>query len=136
MSKYKIIETKFRDRETLRAALTELGIPFEEHATAAVLHGYQGDVRQERAHFIVRRQHVGVASNDFGLEWDPVTKSYRAHISAYDEQMDYGPALLNRIKQRYAVRETIKLAAAKGLSVVEQKDEHGVIRLKLAGYRR
>lgn len=136
MSKYKIIQTQFRDRETLRAALADLGIPFEEHTAGAALYGYIGDERPERAHFIVRRQHISSSSNDLGIAWDAASKSYRAIVSEYDERQGYGPALLNRIKQRYAVRETIKLAQAKGMSIVEQRDEHGVIRLKLAGYRR
>jgi len=136
MSKYKIIQTEFRDRQALAEALIDVGVPFEEHVGGAALYGYQGDERPERANFIVRRQHVGLSSNDFGLEWDAATKSYRAHISAYDQQQGYGPRLLNRIKQRYAVRHTIALARAKGMTITEQKDDHGVIRLKLAGYRR
>lgn len=136
MSKYKIIETQFRDATALAGALTDLGIPFEQHATPAALYGYHGDERPERANFIVRRQHISSASNDLGLAWDAATKSYRAIVSEYDERQGYGANLLNRIKQRYAVRETIQLAQAKGMSVVEQKDEHGVIRLKLAGYRK
>lgn len=136
MSKYKRIETQIRNTEALRAALADLGIPFEYHDQPKPLIGYEGRERPERANLIVRRQHVGQASNDFGLEWDAASKTYRAHISEYDERQGYGPQLLNRIKQRYAVRQAINLAKARGLAVVEQKDEHGVIRLKLAGYRR
>jgi hypothetical protein len=38
----------------------------EVHDEAVPLYGYQGDVRAQTAHIVIRRQHVGTAANGDG----------------------------------------------------------------------
>jgi len=74
------------------------------------LHGFQGDTRPDKANVIIRREHVGSASNDIGfiLREDG---SYEAIISDYDSSR-YNSNWLNKLQQRYSlhvVEETAQL---------------------------
>lgn len=133
MSKYKRIVTQFKTPESLRLALMDLGRPYEIHQKPQHLMGYRGDTRPETAHVIIRRQHVGSKANDFGLlrNADGV---YEAIISEYDQSRG-GARILQTLKQRYAVHESIRLAKTRGLTLVEETAANGVVRLKLRGYR-
>ena len=74
MSHFVECQTKFRDPEALVAALIECGFQedqIEVHAEAVPLYGYQGDVRPQKAHVVVRREHVGTAANDVGWQRVP-----------------------------------------------------------------
>ena len=68
MSKYLCYsEIVFKDRQLLLAALADLGYTDVEEGEALGLYGYQGDRRTETAELIVRRHHIGSASNDLGF---------------------------------------------------------------------
>src|SRR4051794_17804534 len=70
MSKYNTFdEVRLKDRDCLVAALGELGYGPEMIEEGAGLHlfGYAGDRRPETAELVVRRRHVGGASNDLGF---------------------------------------------------------------------
>jgi hypothetical protein len=68
MSHFTRVRTTLRDPEVLAAALREAGYPQAEvHDEPQVLYGYHGDARPERAEVIIRRQHIGQASNDIGF---------------------------------------------------------------------
>lgn len=69
MSHYVECKTEFRDVQALAAALKACG--FEAHQSelyqdAVPLYGYQGDLRPQKAHVVIRREHVGTAANDAG----------------------------------------------------------------------
>ena len=86
MSEYGSIQTKFKDRQCLVEALMEMGWTKEEievHDEAQHLYGYQGDKRSQKANIIIRRKHVGSASNDLGFEKQK-DGTYKAVISEYD----------------------------------------------------
>src|SRR5210317_670333 len=80
MSHFVECRTEFRDPQALIAALIECGFAadqIEVHAEAVPLYGYQGDTREQRAHVVIRRQHVGSGANDVGWQRQP-DGTYRA----------------------------------------------------------
>ena len=101
MSHYTQIELEFTDGESLKRALEQIGFlgNVECYATPQNLYGYHGDIRQQKAHIIIRRVHVGHASNDIGFERLPNGK-YVAHISEYDVKK-YGKEWIGKLKQFY-----------------------------------
>ena len=101
MSAFVSLPTPMTDRACLLAALADLGFgssKVEVHDQAQALHGYEGDAREQQAHIIIRRQHVGSASNDLGFEATPV--GYRAHISDFDSAQ-FSRAWLAQLRDRY-----------------------------------
>ena len=71
MSHYVECTPGFKDQQSLIEALVAAGFErshIEVHAETAALFGYQGDERPQRAHIVIRRQHVGQAANDVGGE--------------------------------------------------------------------
>lgn len=131
MSKYKVISTTLKDEAALRAAMEDLKLPFEFLKAPAALYGYKGDVRPEKAHVIIRRHHVGQASNDFGLVKN-ADGTYQAIMSEYDISAGYGPSLLTRITKRYARHAAVSMAKSKGYSVESESEESdGTVKLRL-----
>jgi hypothetical protein len=84
MSEYLTMKLDIEDKEDIVAALEKIGIPFETHDTAVNLHGYQGDTRKQTAEIVIRRQHIGGASNDLGFKWNGETKKWEMIVSDYD----------------------------------------------------
>ena len=86
MSHYVECIPGFKDQQALIEALVAVGFErshIEVHAETAALYGYQGDERPQRAHIVIRREHVGTAANDVGWERMP-DGTFRAWISEYD----------------------------------------------------
>jgi len=83
MSKYSETSTTVRNQSYLVAALSELGYKAEIYADGAVLVGYEGRERPERAHVIIRRAQIGPASNDIGFVRKP-DGAFGAVLSEYD----------------------------------------------------
>jgi hypothetical protein len=129
--------TEFRDRAALVAALMECG--FEEykieiHEKAVSLYGYQGDVRPQKAHIVIRRQHVGTGANDVGWE-KHANGTYRAWISEYDGRHRFNAEMQNRIKQEYAYQVIYREQRGRGRSVERQRLPSGEIEVTIGGYR-
>lgn len=105
MSHYSEVQIELTDEGCLVAALDRLGFEgkVEVHQTPQALFGYQGDVRAQKAHLIIRREHVGPAANDLGFEKQPDGK-YRVWVSEYDAKYNgYNEAWLGKLKQAYGV---------------------------------
>ena len=137
MSHFVECQTEFRDPQALIAALIECGFEesqIEVYAEAVPLYGYQGDVRPQEAHIVIRRQHVGTAANDVGWEKQP-DGTYRAWISEYDGRHRFNPAMQDRIKQEYAYQVIARQQRARGRSVERQRLPSGEIEVTIAGYR-
>lgn len=86
MSAYQERETGFCYKDALVKALVKMGFDKKEievHEKAQNLFGYRGDVREQKAHIIIRRKNIGRMSNDIGFE--KVGNNYVARISEYDE---------------------------------------------------
>ena len=101
MSKYLSFEDQaYRDRRLLLAALGALGYAAIEEGDALPLYGYQGDRRRETAEIVVRRQHVGSASNDLGFA--RTAAGYVPIISEFDQQTLHGGQFLVRLRTAYS----------------------------------
>jgi hypothetical protein len=113
------------------AALERLGFQgkLEVHQEARSLYGYRGDRREQQAHLIIRRQHVGLAANDIGFQRQS-NGTYRAWVSEFDQRQNgYGDAWLGKLKQAYGVEKARAEAKKRGYRVTEQKLDDGWVRL-------
>ena len=137
MSHFVECRTEFRDPQALVAALVECGFQesqIEVHAEAVPLYGYQGDARPQRAHIVIRRQHVGPAANDVGWERQP-DGTYRAWISEYDGRHRFSEQMQNKIKQEYVCGLINRQARALGRTVTRERLPSGEIEVTIGGYR-
>ena len=101
MSKYLTFpDVTFKDRRLLLAALTDIGFPIVEEGKALPLYGYQGDRRPETAEIVLRRQHVGRASNDLGFARTP--DGYVPIVSEFDRRTLLGGEFLVRLRTAYS----------------------------------
>lgn len=110
MSAYITLATPMTDQECLLEALEELGFgndKVEVHPEGTALVGYEGRRRQQQAHVVIRRQHVGSASNDIGFEH--TSTGFRAHVSGYDHPR-FGGGWLSRLASSYQEHHRAKLA--------------------------
>jgi hypothetical protein len=137
MSHYVECKPGFKDREALIEALVAVGFDrsqIEVHQEMVVLYGYRGDERPQRAHVVIRREHVGPAANDVGWERMP-DGTYRAWISEYDGRHRFNPEMQNRIKQEYAYHAVARQQRGLGRSVQRRELENGEIEMVIGGYR-
>ena len=103
MSKYLVFQDYvLKDRRLLLAALADLGYTEVEEGEALPLYGYQGDRRPETAELIVRRRHLGSASNDLGFARTPA--GYVPIVSEYDQRVLHGGQLLVKLRTAYSER--------------------------------
>ena len=101
MSKYLAFqEYALKDRRLLLAALADLGYPEVEEGEALPLYGYEGDRRPETAEIVVRRKHLGSASNDLGFARTPA--GYVPIVSEYDLRVLHGGQLLVKLRTAYS----------------------------------
>jgi hypothetical protein len=84
MSHFTSIRTQIKNREALVQALNDIGFKnLEIHEIPQNLYGYQGDIRQQSAEVIIRRQYIGTSSNDIGFK-KQADGQFEAVISEYD----------------------------------------------------
>lgn len=121
MSHFTRVKTQFKSGENLVRALKAMGFKqVEQHASPKGLYGYQGDLRSDTAHIIVRRKYVGSASNDLGfIRREDGT--YEAIISAYDRQTGKDERWMTRLRREYGRSTVMEYAKRKGYDVVESK---------------
>lgn len=137
MSHYVECRTEFRDADALVAALADIGFAadqIEVHAEPVAMYGYQGDVRPQRAHVVIRRQHVGTGANDVGWERQP-DGTYRGWISEYDGRNRFNLNTQNRLKQEYVFQVIARQQRARGRSVERTRLPGGELEVVVAGYR-
>lgn len=136
MSKYRKMATTYTSRAHLRAALVASGVPFEETlpGTAELsLIGYHGDVRPETAAFVVRRAHIGTASNDLGWTWDNQDKVYREVVSNFDSSFQPCTDIRDTVRKEYAYSATVAAARAQGYQTRRVDAHDGTIQIKVTG---
>jgi hypothetical protein len=137
MSSYCNVQTEFKNQSALIAALMETGNwtknQIEVHTDPKNLIGYQGDVRADKAHIIIRREFVGSASNDLGFV-KTENGNYTAIISSYDSSR-YNKAWLNNLKGNYAYHTIKEQQEARGRIVSREKLAGNKQRLHIKGYR-
>jgi len=140
MSKYKVINTQFKNARSILNALEDLEIQPDvaEDVYQLTLHlfGYQGDLRAEKASIAVRRADVnkwsGGWSNDIGFAWNEEQQVFDAIVSEYDERNAGCTRLMNKIRQRYAYHEISEKAAERGYTIAAEQEVDGVIHLSFA----
>ena len=85
MSRYNTVATEFKDEECLVQALHDVGYAdVEVHAMPTNLYGYHADMRQQKAHIIVRRKHISQSANDLGFLRN-TDGSYSQIVSDFDQ---------------------------------------------------
>jgi hypothetical protein len=129
MSHFTSIATKIVSAKHLVLALNDLGFQtVEVHANPEPLIGYRGDTRAQKAHVIIRRQYIGLISNDIGFAQN-AQGTFDAVISDYDRNT-YDHAWLQKLTQRYAYKVSRDMLDQQRFSLVEEKAEKdGTIRL-------
>jgi len=108
MSAYVTLLTPMTDRECLLHALADVGFgegKVEVHQEAVGLTGYEGLERAQRAHVVIRKQHVGGSSNDLGFLGTPT--GHLLIVSDYDRRT-YGQPWMQRLEARYVHHARIK----------------------------
>lgn len=122
MSHYTRVRTALKDPDILVRALADVGFGnVERHAEAQALIGYQGDKRPQTAEIIVRRKHIGQASNDIGFARRG-DGTFEAIIGDFDRRQ-YGRPWLDRLAHAYGRRATLRFAAEHGYAVEEQVEQ-------------
>jgi hypothetical protein len=142
MSAYKEIRTEFRNLDSLKKALNDVGYGVMEVSAKAKentldLMGYnhraygQAVIRFDRSAYN--------AFEDTGFVWDQEAGVYRAVVSTHDSDythdgkryQNFGEVTLKKVQQRYAYHEVKRQAAVKGYTVREVAGSDGTIRLQL-----
>ena len=131
MSAYREQTTTINDKDCLIKALKDKGYDtVEDHVEATNLIGYHGDKRQDKANIIVRRNYIGMASNDIGFRKTD-NGTYEAIISDYDRGR-HNAKWLEELHNHYAKHKVQKLARQQGLtpvsSSVDEKTGEGTIK--------
>ena len=147
MSHFVECQTEFKDPEALVAALIECGFAAEQievYEQAVALYGYQGDVRPQQAHVVIRRQHIATGANDVGWERQD-DGTYKAWISEYDSGVGqykaratsarFNQKMQNKIKQEYAYQVIERQQRTLGRTVERQRLSNGEIEVTIGGYR-
>jgi len=136
MSSYCNVETEFRNEVALINALMETGNwrqdQIEYHGQATGLYGYHGDLRNDKANIVIRRQHVGSASNDIGFIKSE-NGTFTAVISQYDGRI-YNQSWLNKLKGNYAFQCIKEQQQARGRIVTRERIGNKQ-RIHVKGYR-
>lgn len=137
MSMFCSIKTQFKNRAALVAALMETSDwtknQIELHDEPEHLFGVEGKTRQEKAHVIIRRQHVGALSNDIGFR-KAESGEYEAIISEYDRSR-YNDQWLATLKGNYAFHVIEQQHRMRGRTVSRERLKDGRQRITVAGYR-
>lgn len=144
MSKYKEIQTEFRDGAMLLKALSDLGLKFEAAANLrsneTVLKtdwASRGETDHMAAVVVSRAtlREAGVYSyGGLGFAWNG--ESYDLIQDSHNEGDVKTGELLGRLRQRYAYHVIQTQAHARGLTVRESRSVNGDIELVLVGYNR
>lgn len=132
MSHFTSIKTQIKNLEALVQALADIGFKnVETHETAQHLYGYQGDIRQQTAEVIIRRQHIGASSNDIGFKKQE-DGQFKAIISEYDRGK-YNQQWMDKLMQRYGYHALKASAQEQGFSIEEDEVmEDGTVRVVVA----
>jgi hypothetical protein len=129
MSKYLQFEAEtYADRRLLLAALADLGYGTVEQGEALPLYGYEGDRRAETAELVVRRQHLGRASNDLGFR--RTSGGFVPVISEYDRRALLGGQLLVRLRTAYSER-AVEAVTQRLRGTTRRTVEGGVVTIRV-----
>ena len=121
MSHFSKIKTKFRNLETMKNALTDLGVAWKGGSHS--LRGYQG---------ITHTAEVAIEQDngyDIGFKWNGKEYELVADLQYWAQNLSV-EGFLRQVTQRYAYRTVVEESAKAGFQVSEQKqNQDGSIRL-------
>jgi hypothetical protein len=121
MSHFSQIKTQIRNLESLKDALTALGIDWQP-ATQEV-RGYRGQTHTAE---IAIQQENGY---DIGFRWNGTEYELVADLQYWQQDLSVD-GFLRQVTQRYAYQTVVKETALAGFQVTEQqKNQDGSIRL-------
>ena len=121
MSHFSQIKTQIRNRASLQAALTELGIDWKAGPTK--VRGYRGQTRNAE---VTIEQDNGY---DLGFSWNGHEYELVADLQYWNQPLTVN-GFLQRVTQRYAYHTIVQETARQGFQVAEQQhNEDGSIRL-------
>lgn len=130
MSKYLTFnDVVFKDVALLIAALGELGYTQVEQGESLALYGYLGDERKERAQLVIRRKHIGSASNDLGFM--RTAEGYIPIISEYDQTTMRSGKFIPVLRTAYNQRAIEKIAHRLRGTTRQVSNTGGVIKIKV-----
>jgi len=118
----------FKDRGLLMAALADLGYTQVEDGQDLPLYGYRGDRRPETAGLVVRRAHIGSASNDLGFVRS--ADGYFPIISDFDQRTLLEGRFLPRLRVAYA-EQVVETVRKRLRASVRRTVEGNVVKLKV-----
>lgn len=143
MSHYTEVEVEF-DGDHIEEMIASLEEIFgkghvEYHKDGVPLMGYQGDDRSKLkpgngnyappCEVVIRRKHVGGASNDVGFKLQQNGK-FKGYISDYDSGYHFGKEKQNKVASSYALSVGEKMLRAKGYGQIERiKMDDGSVKL-------
>jgi hypothetical protein len=129
VSKYLLFDDIiFTNRDLLVAALTDLGYPDVEEGDALPLYGYQGDRRPETAALVVRRRHLGEASNDLGFT--RTADGYIPIVSDYDQHALHGGQFLVKLRTTYS-EHVVEAVRQRLRGSVRRTVDGGLVRIQV-----
>lgn len=138
MSRFCVVKTQFKDKTALVVALMETGKwsteQIEVHTEPQSLVGWKDDKRTEKAHIIIRKQHVGDMSNDIGFA-KTEEETYEAIISEYDSTK-YGKKWIAQLKANYSFHKLKQDQEEMGRTVTRERcPGTNRQRVEITGYR-
>jgi hypothetical protein len=129
MSKYlQYNDIVFKDRRLLVAALADLGYSEVEEGTDLALFGYRGDQRPETAEIVVRRKHLGSASNDLGFI--RTAGGYVPIVSEYDQRTLHNGHFLVNLRAAYSER-VVEEVKRRLRGTAQRQVEGGVVKIRV-----
>ena len=121
MSHFSSIKTKIRNKESLKAALKDLGVDWKNGP--AIVRGYQGKTHQ--ADLVVEQSN----DYDFGFSWNGSEYDLVADLQYWQQPLTV-EGFLRQVTQRYAYHTVVNETANQGFTITEQeKNQDGSIRL-------
>ena len=121
------VQTQYRDLPALVAALeAQFGKGnVEQHVQPVSVAGWMGTKNESVGHIVVRQSAAGNLHADIGF-LRSASGQYEAIVDDYDK------ALLEPLKQRYAVSLATSKAKAQGYTVKQETVDGGKVRLVLS----
>lgn len=121
MSHFSNIKTQIRNLNSLKAALSDLGIDWKEGPSP--VRGYQG--QSQTAEVVVEQDN----DYDIGFSWNGKEYELVADLQYWQQPLTVD-GFLKRVTQRYAYHTVVEETAKQGFHLAEQqKNEDGSIRL-------
>ena len=123
MSHFSQIKTQIRDLDSLKVALTEIGIDWKSGPTK--VRGYQGQTHQAD---VAIQQDNGY---DIGFRWNGKEYELVADLQYWQQPLSV-EGFINRVTQNYAYQTVLNTTADQGFQVSEkERNADGSIRLVL-----